>query len=143
MDVMNMHRLVELRKRRDELESLLNEVRKEENALSLALVEDFTESQVQSVNLKALGATLYKHRTLSATLIKDDLEAAHEALRGAGLGWMVKPNVNPQTLSAWVRDLEKNKQEMPPGLAAVLDVYEEYRVKVLLNGSGDEQSAVA
>lgn len=146
MDPQKTHRLVELRKRRDELKAMLDEVVKEEDALSLALAETFAEEAVQSISLKALGATLYRHRTLQASLVPDSDEGertyarAYEALVNAGLSWMIKPRVMPQTLTAWVKENEKSGHDLPPGLAEVISTYEEYRIRVQLNGAKDSAS---
>ncbi len=142
IDPAKIHRLIELRRRRDELDALLKECVKEEDALSLALAEDFAESGLQNMKTPT-GETLYRHRSLNVRLVPDgdgaenggsdkSYTAAHAALEAAGQGWMIKPAVAWQTLQSWVRDAEKNGDAIPPEVADHLKTWEEYRVRVRL-----------
>ena len=69
----------------------------------------FEEASIQSMKLKG-GPNVYIRRELWAGMLKDVPNAEVlmlEGLKSAGLGDMVKEKVNTQTLSAWVREQEK------------------------------------
>lgn len=142
MDAAKMHRMIELRRRRDELKLLLDEVTREEAALSETLVDQFADAGVQ--NVKTPQGTLYLHRSVSASLAVPEgmtPEQVFMTLQAHGLGWLVKETVNPQTLSAWVRERDKAGEPLPEGLAEIVRPFEKYTVRVRLDGAPPDNGA--
>jgi hypothetical protein len=84
--------------------------------------EAFARAGVTSVKYKSF--TVYAYETIYASLINHDPTEADgetatkktksmKALKDNELGWMVKEGVAAQTLAAWVREQEKDKQGNP------------------------------
>ena len=108
LDMGTLREFVFLSKRKEELESNLENVKKRLGELKVELSEQFVNAGVQNVQVD--GKKVYLARNLWARFITGDSEAEAEMavrrLREHNLGWMVKPGVNSQTLSAWVRERE-------------------------------------
>lgn len=79
-------------------------------------------------NMRIAGSTVYLHPTLYARPKDGDRERTAQALVAAGLGYMVKPDFNINTLSAWVREVkakgEAASTEELVMLAAIEDTLE-------------------
>jgi hypothetical protein len=52
-----------------------------------------------------------------------------QALKRCHLGDYVEETFNTNSLSAYVRELDREERQMPPTLAAVLDVCEVYKLR--------------
>lgn len=77
------------------------------------LLSQFEQDGVQSVKHKASGRTVFTRRDLRSGL-GDDKDAAIFALEEfEDAKFLVKPNVNAQQLSAWVRELPRDNEDMP------------------------------
>ena len=131
MNVKDVDRYIRntLKKRRleQELKRLKDELEKEEARLT----DYFTTEAVQ--NIKTEHGLAYLDRSVFASLAPEpdgEHKRAHAALRRAGLGYMVKNKVNPQTLSAYVREQESLEQELPKTLLRHINVAEVFRVRV-------------
>ena len=76
---------------------------------------------------------MYLDKTIWASPI-DDVDGtkngAHQALKRARLGYMVKTNVNAQTLSAYVRERVNDGKELFPSIKAWINVTEKPSVRV-------------
>ena len=92
------------------------------------LLENFSRDGIQNMKTAA-GQTVYLNREVFARLV-GDTKKAHTALRRAGLGDLIKPTVNAQTLRAYVREKEESEEEIPKGLRPYIDVAEVYRLRV-------------
>ena len=87
-------------------------------------------------NLRTEAGTAYLNRKLFASLnVNGDgtKEAAHAALRATGLDYMVKDTVNANTLSAHVRELDANGDELPDELQPHIKVSEVFRIGIRSN----------
>ena len=117
---MNADRLEEyisLTKLKHDLEHELDAAKADIATLETQLLEDFAELGVSSVRSVG-GATLYLHRQLWANAAPGvdgdgDYPRACEALRLAGLGDLVQPRFNANSLSALVREWARNDEPMP------------------------------
>jgi hypothetical protein len=82
------------------------------------------------------GVTIYVARDLWASVAKDDQgdnAAGLDALKAfPATAFMVKDNVNTQTLSSWVRELPANPEGMPilpAEVASAIKVSETFKVR--------------
>lgn len=81
----------------------------------------------------ASGDTVYLDKTIWASLIDDEngtKDGAHMALKRAKLGYLVKNNVNVQTLSAYVRERLNDGKELFPSIVPWINVTEKPAVRV-------------
>lgn len=120
--------IVERTRRKNELEKELDRVKLDLDALEKQAVDRFMEMGLSSIKTKE-GQTVHLQKELFASLISDK-EQAHAVLRRHGLEYMVKDNVNGQTLSSWVREQEKEEIPIHPEVEAVLNVKRRLRVRV-------------
>jgi hypothetical protein len=80
-------------------------------------------------NIKIAGSTVFVHRQLWARAKDGNKEAAVAALKAAGLSHIVSETFNTQTLSAYVRELDTDSEELDDELAAVLDITEDFSLR--------------
>lgn len=125
-DAMKQYTTLVLEKR--ELEGRIKVINQQTEALEKILVEQFQLNGVQ--NLQIAGATLCLHPQLWARVADGKQAEASAALESLGLGEMVKPSINAQTLSAWVRERRDNKEAIPPQLLDVLKISETVKMGV-------------
>jgi hypothetical protein len=100
------------------------------------LIEQFSEAGVQNLNVD--GKTVYLHRSIYAQRLPDKTaEDVIAALEAAGAGDLVKPTVNANTLSAYVRELTEDDDApgLPPAVAEVLAPGERFSVRVIAGGT--------
>ena len=128
------NRLIELHREKLDLKT-----RSENNSAEIKLLEPviskrFAAQQIQQQKTMT-GETVYLQRDSWTSLVQNkdgSMEEAHQALREHGLAWLVKDNVNGRTLSAWVREQEKQETEIPEDLLPFLKISKAYKVKVRL-----------
>lgn len=128
MDVSDVQEYVRLRRRQKELDAELDGVRREADQLEQALLESFSLEGLDRMTVDS--TTVYLHRQLWAkaadTTTRQNLL---ESLKSVGLGHFVHETVNFQTLSSYVRDLDREGEPVPEGLQDDLDVAEVYRLR--------------
>ena len=116
---------------RKKLEARINQIKERMGKIEPVLTEYFAIEGLQ--NMKMKEGTAYLKRDVVASLVRDENgehEGAINALRKAGLGYLVKEGVNSQTLNAYVREAEKNEDEIPQGVRPFLKVSEMYKLRV-------------
>lgn len=138
MSLINQY--AELRARRDALKAELDDVNKRIETLGDACQIEFAENGIDS--MRCAHGTLYVARTLWAGAVQvegadgkthGDAERTAEALRRAGLEWMVKPSFNVQTLSAWVREQPRDEQGeiiLPDALKGNISITEKPEIRL-------------
>ena len=89
----------------------------------LALAEEVLKAALLQAGLKSVKYrdwTVFLRTIIAASLKGDDAnadnpkQAAIDALKSHGLGWLVKETVNKNTLSAWARELPKDEATLAP-----------------------------
>lgn len=118
---------VELEERRRELEEELELVRSRMEALSQALVDQFIDAGIAHIRVGPW--VVYLAQEIWARP-NGDHEALAEALKAANLGDLVDYRVNRVRLSAWVRELIRSGEELPPELADLIKVSEVSRIRI-------------
>lgn len=125
----------DLTQRKRDLERQLAFVKEELTRRESLLAEDLDQAGLQQLKTRA-GAVIYRHEALFASLAKDpdgENAAALAALRDQGLGWMVKPTVNANTLRSWVKEQEQSPEGLPAELRPHLKISRLPRVGVRLS----------
>lgn len=124
----NLTRFVELTERRKALEESLDAVKKIAAAVEKSLLDDFERAGVSSA--KVNGTTVCLHRTM-AVRPKADRLAVCAALRAAGLGdyVSVEATYNTNSLTAYVKEQEKNGEPIPECLRETLELTELFFVR--------------
>ena len=122
------HRMVELTARKKEQEAALSDTAAEIAEMERLLLLGFALNQTQSV--KVSGKTVYRYTRLLANTPPESFQAAADALAAMGLGHMVKPNINSQSLSALVREYWDSKEDLPADLTAAIKVVELSKIGV-------------
>ena len=121
-------------KRFAKLDKLKRELKKkiEANEADLKEVEPQVINYFQRMgmdNAKIDGVTIYLRRELWAG--KNEAissETFHDALTANGLGDYVKPKVNTQQLSAYVRELDARGEKLPVALEGIIKTSEVFKV---------------
>ena len=124
----------ELTQRKRDLERQLAFVKEDLTRREEILAADLEAAGLQQLKTNA-GAVLYRHEALFASLVKDadgEPAAALAALQQQGLGWMVKPTVNANTLRSWVKEQEQTLEGLPAELRPHLKISRLPRVGVRL-----------
>ena len=89
-----------------ELDAALKKRKEERDGQELKLLDAFRAEGVQSIKTKE--GLAYLRRDLWSSLT-----APAEQLQGTCLEWLLKPSVNTQTLSATVREWERDADDLP------------------------------
>jgi hypothetical protein len=111
-------RYVDLRRRRDELDAELSEVKKEMVDLSEMIVESWIESGVSRITVNGMTVHLTS-RFFCSKKGGIPTEAVVEALQRNGLGELVAPNYSPSRLTATIKELH-DQDQVPKDLADLL-----------------------
>lgn len=100
-----------------------------------ALTEELLRTEFTQVGVSQLKATdgrvVYLSRQLWARAKDGNKLAVTAALRSMGAADLITETFNTNSLSAYVREFDKNEQPIPEELAEVIDVAETYQLKVL------------
>lgn len=119
--------------RTKELEAELKQMKSERDEMFRALLERMLAIEVDGEpspmqQISAAGQVLYVYRTLVASVVDGDHDGLNDAMKKAGFEDLVRQRIMPQTLSAWVRELEQDENGNPvfptPELYDVLEVKE-------------------
>lgn len=128
MDIEKLRDYVRLRRREAELKAQMESIKKEADDLQHELLEQFGQDGVSSMTVD--GMTVYLHRQLWAGAVEGvPKDTVVEVLKSVGLGHFVTESFNVQTLSSYVRDLEREEEELPEELADVIAVREVYGIR--------------
>lgn len=108
---------------RRQLESQLKSVEQESRALGEKLLEDFGETGMSNANVDGLCLYIRMDRYVSKRA-DATTEQVCEALREAGLAYMVTDGYNAASLKSLVKEYQDNGREVPPKLSELLNVGE-------------------
>ena len=102
-----VNEFIDLDKERKGKEGDVEKIKKRMAELEPEIIKRFENAGMQSMKTKT-GETCYIRRELWASAAEGAGELLLEVLKAIGLGDMVKEKVNTQTLSAYVREAEKD-----------------------------------
>lgn len=93
------------------------------------LLDEFAQSGVDQMRVEE--GTVYLHRmTFAHAAEGHDRTDVVEAMKQVGLEHMVSEGYNANTLSAYVRDLIKAEQPLPPALDEVVQTTDKFSLRV-------------
>jgi hypothetical protein len=127
MNTDELKRFVALEKRRRQLEIEIDNIKSEAAELELRLLPQFELSGMERISID--GRTVYVERKLWAKAKNDDKPAVCKALKHCRLGDYVEETFNVNSLSAYIRELDREGQAVPDVLASVLDVNEIFKLR--------------
>lgn len=127
-----------LRKRR--LDDEKNDINKRLAVLEPQLLDQFEQARVKNMALSGVG-TVYLQKEGWARIAKDGDDGSPEAkqrakmracaaLREAGFGEYVEEGFNTQSLSAVLREMSRNGEDIPEELEGAIDFEPSFRLKV-------------
>ena len=126
-----MKKLLRLDAQKKELEEELDEVKKARKEVEEKLLDQFAKAGVKSMNVD--GKTVYLHKQLWATPKNKDGGRAEvcAVLKSLGMGReYVVENFNTNSLSAFVRELDEQNEELDVKLQRVLNVVAKFSLRV-------------
>lgn len=127
MNTEELKRFVALEERRRQLETEVDSIKAEAAELEGLLLPQFEQSGMERVAID--GRTVYVERKLWAKAKDGDKPSVCKALKRCRLGDYVEETFNTNSLSAYVRELDREGRQMPPSLIAVLEVSEVFKLR--------------
>lgn len=125
-----LHDFKKLNVRKKILENELESIAEQIAAVKAKLMGKFEEEGVHSAKLET-GELIYIHAQYWAKPLegfnRDDIM---KALRAVGLDHLIKEDYNSNSLSAIIREMKKNKEEIPEELTTVLMIDPTYDVRI-------------
>jgi hypothetical protein len=128
-----MRRLAALHFQIEGTEAQLKALKAEAESLEQVCLATFVEMGIDSLPLAIDGqpVSVHLHRTLRTTKADGvEMQAAVDALKDAGLGWLVREQYVAQTLGSWVREELAAGRVLPPTLTTLFDIREITDVRV-------------
>jgi hypothetical protein len=127
MNTEELKRFIALDDRRRQLEAEIDSVKAEVAELEQLLLPEFERNGVERVSID--GKTIYLERKLWAKAKDGDKAAVCKALKRCRLGDYVEETFNTNSLSAYVRELDREGRDLPPSLREVLEVSEVFKLR--------------
>ena len=127
MNTDELKRFVALEEQRRQLEAEVDTIKAEAAELEGRLLPQFEQSGTERIAID--GRTVYVERKLWAKAKDGDKPAVCKALKRCRLGDYVEETFNTNSLSAYVRELDREGKPLSPALAAVLDVSEVFKLR--------------
>jgi hypothetical protein len=127
MNTEELKRFVALEERRRQLEAEVDTIKAEAAELEQLLLPQFEQEGFEKVSID--GRTVYVERKLWAKAKDGNKAAVCKALKRARLGDYVEETFNTNSLSAYVRDLDREDRPLPPSLREVLEVSEVFKLR--------------
>lgn len=128
METDRLREYVRLRREQKNREAEAAQVKDLADALEQELLEDFAENTIQSVTVD--NTTVYLSRSLWAQVEPGvDRTEVLSALRDAGLGHFVSESFNTQTVSSYLRDLDREGEPLPDELHGLIRGVEKFQLK--------------
>ncbi|HLH16240.1 MAG TPA: hypothetical protein VKX45_03425 [Bryobacteraceae bacterium] len=127
MNTEELKRFVALEERRRQLEAEVDTIKSEAAELEQHLLPQFEQEGFEKISID--GRTVYIERKLWAKAKDGNKAAVCKALRRAHLGDYVEETFNTNSLSAYVRELDREDRPLPPTLREVLEVSEVFKLR--------------
>ena len=127
MNTDELKRFVALEERRKQLEAEVETIKAESSELETRLLPQFEQSGTERIAID--GRTVYVERKLWAKAKDGDKPSVCKALKRCRLGDYVEETFNTNSLSAYVRELDREGKQLSPALAAVLEISEIFKLR--------------
>jgi hypothetical protein len=148
-DTLNLdtvRRFVRVKNKIAEVEEQLEHLKAEREKLAEIVAADMAVAGVDAVPLSVDGESfnVYTQQPLIVWR-KEGVSAEQlvEACRDAGLEWIVKENVNANTLQAEVREMLANGDKLDPKLANALTIFQKTELRVRSSNKAESASSRA
>jgi|SRR5215467_6346036 len=113
------------------LDDRLKQIQEAKEAIEARLVLAFENHEVMgAIQLRDLGLSVFVRVSRYARVDPEHLDELKAGLERHGLGHFVKPTISPQTLSAWLREMEEADAEIPPDIAPYIKDGTVFRISV-------------
>ncbi|NLW75522.1 MAG: hypothetical protein GXY18_03730 [Methanomicrobiales archaeon] len=122
--------IIGIKKQLDELDAQTKKLKAEFDAIETEVIGYLEQEGLDRVTLD--GRTVSVRRQLWASVKKDPF--ALDILRDNGLGDFIEEKVNSQRISSYVREFEKNGQEIPNWCNDALNISEKFNVSIVKAG---------
>lgn len=133
VDTALLRSYVELRQRQKERTAQADAIKAEANEVEKELLEQFGNEGTDSMRITMPDGskrTVYLHRQLWARVEEGvDRAAICHAFQEIGLDQFVSESFNSQTVSSWMRDLEREGEDLPGELKGLLTGVEVFQVR--------------
>ena len=103
---------------KQKLKSKLKEIEERLAKQETILLNHLTDLEIDKVSLKG-GISLFTRTVIWAKC--KDKQSAINAIKEAGEEWMIQEGFNSQTLSSFLRELDKIGQELPKEFKGVIE----------------------
>ena len=127
MNTDEMKRFVALEEQRHQLEAEIDTIKAEAAELEGRLLPQFEQSGTERIAID--GRTVYVERKLWAKAKDGDKPSVCKALKRCRLGDYVEETFNTNSLSAYVRELDREGKKLSAALATVLDISEVFKLR--------------
>lgn len=127
MNTEELKHFIQLEQRRRQLEAEIGTIKAQSAELEASLLPQFEQAGMERVSID--GRTVYIERKLWAKPKEGDKQAVCKALKRARLGDYVQESYNSNSLSAYIRELDREGRSLSPGLAKVLEVSEVFKLR--------------
>jgi hypothetical protein len=127
MNAEQLRTYVNLEQQRLDLEAQIDAIKKETAELEAALLPQFEQDAIDRISID--GRTVYVERKLWAKAKDGDKPAVCKALKRSRLGDYVEETYNTNSLSAYIRELDREGKQLSPSLATVLDISEVFKLR--------------
>jgi len=127
MNAEQLRTYVNLEQQRLDLEARIDAIKKETAELEASLLPQFEQDAIDRISID--GRTVYVERKLWAKAKDGDKSAVCKALKRCRLGDYVEESYNTNSLSAYIRELDREGKQLSPSLATVLDVSEVFKLR--------------
>lgn len=123
-----LKRIVRLKKERDAAEAKLAKVKAQIDEQEPAVLEWFQSNGIGSI--KVDGITVHIRRELWASVGENGVDFLRDALDAAGIdsSTVIAERANTQTLSAVIREFERDERPIPNSLAQAVKVSEKFKL---------------
>jgi len=121
-------RLLELRERKEQLSEQLKAVNAELEEVDRQLAELMLAEEIQ--NFVRSGRMFYLKTETYVSAAADRKPELIQWLKDHGLGDIVQETVHPRTLSAAVKEMLEEDDELPPDLAELVNIFEKTTVSL-------------
>lgn len=115
-------RRVELQREKQQIKDREKAINADIASLDEHVIKHLTESGIDSIKID--GTTLYTRNEIRASTINKNYEGACKALREAGMDELIDERFNANSLSAAVRTMIDEGQEIPASFEGVIKVSE-------------------
>ena len=127
MNTEELKRFVALEERRRQLRPRSTPSKPKPRNSNNVCCPQFEQGGFEKVSID--GRTVYVERKLWAKAKDGDKAAVCKALKRARLGDYVEETFNTNSLSAYVRELDREDRPLPPSLREVLEVSEVFKLR--------------